>query len=665
MLRKERVYLKLKEMTKGMDQHGADLAVDGFSAGEIADSLSLDRTNVSRDLNMLVSEGRALKLSGRPVRFLIKENNRDMVEDDSAVIPIETEELHEFTFHNLVGAEGSLKAAVQQAKASILYPGNSLNILLTGATGVGKTTFGELIYRYAREKACIDKDGRFIIFNCSEYADNPQLLLDQLFGHVKGAFTGAESDKAGLIEKAEGGVLLLDEIHRLTPEGQEMLFMFIDKGKYRRLGESETIHSGNVMLVAATTEDPESSLLKTFTRRFPMMIKLPALDDRPVEEKYEFIKTFFQIEARGIKMPVEVDEDVMFMLLSYPCAANIGQLRADIQLICARGFLEYVTEKKETAKEIYVGKAMLPQHILDYFARKGKATHRKRIDRIIGERRSFYFSDNNDVPDASARKHEENFISKILDSRNTFFENVERAVKKNSQDEELSDMKEIELKLHPKVILTTCITGEGAAVKIAERINDSIPDLDRLGIKLIPLDLEKSRIQETAERYANHAIAVVGTVELDIPGVPFISLEDWILNDGTFQLKNIVTKYQNVYSVDSEYMKVVKLLKDATVFIDGEKVYREATKSFDMFDLQCDDKRRKSLQIRFLLHVACMLERIIQKLPIQYPNLEEAERIHSYEFRNVKKAVANIENNFCVDIPDNEIGFIVDLIYTQ
>ena len=662
MLRKESVYLKLKELTECVSGEKAGIHECGFSAGEIAALLNLDRTNVSRDLNNLVSEGRVTKLSGRPVKFLIKNDSPDL---KKGIINSQPEESPEFTFHNLVGAEGSLKAAVQQAKASILYPGNSLNILLTGATGVGKTTFGELIYRYAREKDGIDKDGRFIIFNCSEYADNPQLLLDQLFGHVRGAFTGAENDKAGLIEKADGGVLLLDEIHRLTPEGQEMLFMFIDKGKYRKLGESENLHSGNVMLVAATTEDPDSVLLKAFIRRFPMIIKLPPLDDRPVEEKYEFIKTFFQIEARGIKMPVEVDEDVMYMLLSYPCTANIGQLRADIQLICARGFLDYVTEKDKAAHEIYINNSMLPQHITEYFERNRKNHSDKTINRIIGERSSFYFSNNNDVPDATVRKYEENFISKILDSRNTFFENVEKAVIKNSQGEYSSPEKEIELKLHPKVILTTCITGEGAAVKIAERINDSIPELDRLGIQLIPLDLEKSRIQETVEKYANHAIAVVGTVELNIPGVPFISLEDWILNDGTFQLKNIVTQYQNVYSVDSDYMKVVRMLKEATVFIDGEQVYREAVKSFDMFDLDCDDKRKKSLRIRFLLHVACMLERIIQKLPIEYPNLEEAERIHSYEFRNVKKAVANIENNFCVDIPDNEIGFIVDLIYTQ
>ena len=156
MLRKESVYLKLKELTECVSGEKAGIHECGFSAGEIAALLNLDRTNVSRDLNNLVSEGRVTKLSGRPVKFLIKNDSPDL---KKGIINSQPEESPEFTFHNLVGAEGSLKAAVQQAKASILYPGNSLNILLTGATGVGKTTFGELIYRYAREKDCIESTG--------------------------------------------------------------------------------------------------------------------------------------------------------------------------------------------------------------------------------------------------------------------------------------------------------------------------------------------------------------------------------------------------------------------------------------------------------------------------------------------------------------------------
>ena len=65
-------------------------------------------------------------------------------------------------------------------------------------------------------------------------ADRSSLLLGQLFGYVKGAYTGAEKTNDGLVEQARDGVLFLDEIHRLPPEGQEMLFMLMDRNEYRR-----------------------------------------------------------------------------------------------------------------------------------------------------------------------------------------------------------------------------------------------------------------------------------------------------------------------------------------------------------------------------------------------------------------------------------------------
>ncbi|MCZ4370123.1 sigma 54-interacting transcriptional regulator [Enterococcus lactis] len=125
--------------------------------------------------------------------------------------------------------------------------------------------------------------------------------MSQLFGYCKGAFTGAEEDHEGLIEKADGGILFLDEIHRLTPEGQEMLFYFIDHGQFNRLGENGFARSANVLIVCATTEDPSSTLLKTFLRRIPMNITIPNLNERSFKERVELIKFLFNAEANRVK----------------------------------------------------------------------------------------------------------------------------------------------------------------------------------------------------------------------------------------------------------------------------------------------------------------------------------------------------------------------------
>ncbi|MCI9595815.1 MAG: sigma 54-interacting transcriptional regulator [Firmicutes bacterium] len=941
MLRIDHVYLKLKELTEQLDRQALATGCGGFSAGELAESLGFDRSNVSRDLNKLAAMEKAVKVNGRPVRFLEKSAFEKMTQgmlkkeiltpgiltSFFSAGPEEPEKDDAFTFHNLVGAEGSLKSAVQQAKASILYPGNSLNILLTGATGVGKTTFAELIYKYAKEKKTIKESGKFITFNCSEYADNPQLLLDQIFGHVKGAFTGADQEKAGLIQQAEGGVLLLDEIHRLGPEGQEMLFMFIDKGRYRKLGESEHLRKGRVMLVAATTENPESHLLRTFARRFPMVIKIPDLDERPLRERCEFIKTFFSIEARGIKKPIAVDDEVMNMLLAYPCQANIGQLRADIQLICARGFLEHMTESGGEGgkdEEVYVETAMLPDHILEYFSQIGCAGISREIEELTEGHNTFLFREDNKVPDTGMAAHNKNqyhrifakyrrmlekgqesheinreiykkinkyinesfaesiremkgcqegqpqkkriykeitpkiynavaaalddalghdcwevelaialamhieameyrpssprkrqistssqiqvgeqvarfieqrlnlvldedeaqFISLIIENWNQppeetgghigillislgekaarglvesardiahnedieymlyamgendidfsskllqklrnadqgkgviifadlalpdmeeerlsqqvgsiikvispysvpmLFEAARKAVRTDQNIEGLFDelvgaqinrcakgpqgFARKETSVDRKVILTTCITGAGTAVKIADKIRDLIPGLKERGIDIISLDLAESKIDETTRHYADTALAVVGSVEIQIPGAPFIPLEDWILKDGAQQLKQLV-QGSSAAAVDEEKEKIVRMLKDATVFLDIEKAYTEIMAAFEKLDIPRKEntERRKSLEVRFLLHMVCMLERVIQKLPIEYPDLAQRSQKQLAEFTQVKQAVSSIEQNFNIEIPDNEIGFIIDLICTQ
>ncbi len=198
------------------------------------------------------------------------------------------------------------------------------------------------MFHFAKANHVISEDNELIVFNCADYANNPELLMSHLFGYVKGAFTGAEEEKTGIIDQADGGMLFLDEIHRLPPEGQEMIFYFMDHGTYSRLGETTKSHEANVRIVGATTEDPGSSLLETFVRRIPINIKLPSFEKRPANEKIDLVKIMIAHEANRIQRQISLTEDVVKALIGSVTYGNIGQLKSNIQLICARGFLNHI-----------------------------------------------------------------------------------------------------------------------------------------------------------------------------------------------------------------------------------------------------------------------------------------------------------------------------------
>lgn len=360
MTRIERVYKETKKRCQDatLDEIKTNLKF-GYSAQELANELELHRNAVSEDLNDLFRQGKLIKIKGKPVRFFDRgileklfnidlrsynqrleiDNINDLINIPNNITVKRYENLDKFI--NLIGYDSSLLTQVEQAKASILYPGG-LNMLITGPTGVGKSYFAELIYEYAKGKDVIDTDKPFISFNCAEYADNPQLLVSQLFGHVKGAFTGADEEKEGIVEKANNGILFLDEIHRLPGEGQEMLFFLMDKGLYRKMGQTKGERKASVRIIGATTKDPEYALLKTFLRRIPIIIRLPSLEERSLEEKFQLIIRFFSNEAKRTGKRIHIKKDTIKILLNANFEGNIGELKGEIQFICARGFIKSI-----------------------------------------------------------------------------------------------------------------------------------------------------------------------------------------------------------------------------------------------------------------------------------------------------------------------------------
>lgn len=341
---------------------------DSLCASAIAKELGCSRNVVSQYLNEMVNQGKLIKTNTRPVYFYDCEelqNKYQLLFEQKIFASID--ELEKYCskektedFEKLIGYQDSLRHVVEQCKAAISYPPNGLPILINGPTGTGKSYLAQLMYEYAVNNDIIDENAQFITVNCSEYANNPELLTANLFGSKKGAYTGADTDNVGLLQVADGGVLFLDEVHCLRAECQEKLFLFMDKGIYHRLGDNETWYHAKTHLIFATTENPETALLKTLLRRIPLIVQVPSLDDRSLNEKKMLIVHVLKEEQKKIKKKIYISNLVYQALMNASYVGNVGSVKNLIKAACANAFLNDEDHNETLKIHIY----NLPDEIL-------------------------------------------------------------------------------------------------------------------------------------------------------------------------------------------------------------------------------------------------------------------------------------------------------------
>ncbi len=238
-----------------------------------------------------------------------------------------------YTFHDMIGKSPVMQKTFEMVA---VVAKSDVTILIEGATGTGKDLLAKVIHSAGRRSK-----KPFVKVNCAAIPEN--LLESELFGYIRGAFTGAERDKPGRFQLADGGTIFLDEIGDLPQILQAKLLRVLEDKEFYPLGSRQT-HKVDVRIVSATNRDLEKLVKKNqfrqdlYYRLNVMQIKLPPLKERREDLPLLISHIARKLNADREKPPPGISEEVMDILLNFDYPGNVRELENILEhalIICA------------------------------------------------------------------------------------------------------------------------------------------------------------------------------------------------------------------------------------------------------------------------------------------------------------------------------------------
>ena len=392
MNRQARVLAAVQENTQTVLNSSSN-ELPGIHAGTIAEALHMDRANVARELNNLYRNGQLIKIQGKPTLYICRSilskeypkvffpstlpKGGQLLDYVSASTqpqaPVQEQKLETTSsLETMAGANKTLKSAILHVKAAVMYPSHDLHVLITGSIGVGKNILAREMYTYAVSNKGFAADAPFITINCREQSVSPQLFMNQIFGCTRDASLKEEKAQKGLIERASGGILCLIAIECLPVTVQDALITLLEKNTYTRMGEASVVRYSSAMIIATSTEKPDSAALADLRQRFSVRIHIPDLSSWSLREIAELLIQAFQKEAASTSLSFQVPRETFAMLLRASYPGNLGDLFSVVRMTCAMAVQEFFSTSPRP-KTIEISPGICSQSCCQPFGRSRDA----------------------------------------------------------------------------------------------------------------------------------------------------------------------------------------------------------------------------------------------------------------------------------------------------